>query len=88
MTPLISYLHEDKPATTPFVYDFQEPFRWLVDYTLLRMVLSRAFSWDDFYFTGAALDHVPRQASFSLHPLIEPRSIGVGAFQVVFIKPF
>jgi len=23
-----------------------------VDYTVLRMVLSRTFSWDDFYFTG------------------------------------
>jgi hypothetical protein len=34
------------------VYDFQEPYRWLVDYVVLRMVLSRVFSWDDFYFTG------------------------------------
>lgn len=48
----LGYLHEDKPATTPLVYDFQEPSRWLVDYTVLRMVLSRTFSWDDFYFTG------------------------------------
>jgi len=48
----LGYLHEDQPATTPLVYDFQEPYRWLVDYTVLRMVLSRAFSWDDFYFTG------------------------------------
>jgi CRISPR-associated protein Cas1 len=48
----LGYLHEDKPATTPLVYDFQEPYRWLVDYTVLRMVLSRTFKWDDFYFTG------------------------------------
>ena len=48
----LGYLHEDKPATTPLVYDFQEPYRWLVDCTVLRMVLPRAFSWDDFYFTG------------------------------------
>jgi len=48
----LGYLHEDKPATTPLVYDFQEPYRWLVDYTVLRMVLSRTFTWDDFYFTG------------------------------------
>ena len=34
------------------MYDFQEPYRWVVDYVVLRMVLSRAFSWDDFYFTG------------------------------------
>ena len=48
----LGYLHEDQPATTPLVYDFQEPYRWLVDYVVLRMVLSRVFSWDDFYFTG------------------------------------
>jgi CRISPR-associated protein Cas1 len=48
----LGYLHEDKPATTPLVYDFQEPFRWLADYTVLRMVLSRNVSWDDFYFSG------------------------------------
>lgn len=48
----LGYLHEDQPATTPLVYDFQEPYRWLVDYSVLRTVLSRAFSWDDFYFTG------------------------------------
>jgi CRISPR-associated protein Cas1 len=48
----LGYLHEDQPATAPLVYDFQEPYRWLVDYVVLRMVLSRVFSWDDFYFTG------------------------------------
>jgi CRISPR-associated protein Cas1 len=48
----LGFLHEDKAATAPLVYDFQEPYRWLVDYTVLRMVLSRTFSWDDFYFTG------------------------------------
>jgi CRISPR-associated protein Cas1 len=35
----LGFVHEDKPATTPLVYDFQEPYRWLVDYTVLRMVL-------------------------------------------------
>jgi CRISPR-associated protein Cas1 len=33
------------------LYDLQEPYRWLVDFTVLRMVLSRTFSWDDFYFS-------------------------------------
>jgi CRISPR-associated protein Cas1 len=48
----LGYLHEDKPATMPLVYDLQEPYRWLVDYTVLTMILSRTFSWDDFYFTA------------------------------------
>jgi len=49
----LGFLHDShaKPAATPLVYDFEEPYRWLVDYTVLRMVLSRVFSWDDFYFT-------------------------------------
>ena len=52
LDPSLGYLHEDKPATTPLVYDLQEPYRWLVDLTVLRMVLSRTFSWKDFYFSG------------------------------------
>jgi len=48
----VGFLHEDKPATTPLVYDFQEPFRWLIDYAVLGMVECKAFGWDDFYFTG------------------------------------
>jgi len=41
-----------KPATTSLIYDFEEPYRWIVDYTVLRMVLSGAFSWDDFFFAS------------------------------------
>jgi CRISPR-associated protein Cas1 len=41
-----------KPATAPLIYDFEEPYRWLVDYTVLRMILSDTFSWDDFHFAG------------------------------------
>ena len=26
---LLGFLHEDKAVTTPLVYDFQEPYRWL-----------------------------------------------------------
>jgi len=48
----VGFLHEDKVATTPLVYDFQEPFRWLIDYAVLQLVESKAFSWDDFYFSG------------------------------------
>jgi len=52
--PPVGYIHEFSNYQTKqsLVYDFQEPYRWLVDFVVLRMVLSRAFSWDDFYFTG------------------------------------
>src|SRR5208282_4801659 len=48
----LGYLHEDKPATTPLVFDFEEPFRFLVDLAVLEMVESKMFSWNDFYFTA------------------------------------
>jgi len=46
----VGFIHEDKPSTTPLVYDLQEPFRWLVDFTVLNMIQSKMFSWNDFYF--------------------------------------
>jgi len=49
----VGFLHEDKPATTPLVYDFQEPFRRLVDVTVLGLVESRAFTWGDFYWSDS-----------------------------------
>jgi CRISPR-associated protein Cas1 len=52
LDPSLGFLHEDKQSTTPLVYDFQEPFRWLVDITVLRLIESRTFSQDDFYFTA------------------------------------
>jgi len=49
----VGFLHESlKPATASLIYDFEEPYRWLVDYTVLRMILSDTFSWDDFRFAG------------------------------------
>lgn len=48
----LGFLHEDMPSTTPLVYDLQEPFRWLIDFTVLSMIESKMFSWDDFYFTA------------------------------------
>ena len=47
----VGFLHEDKAATTPLVYDFQEPFRWLIDFAVLNMVESKAFTWKDFYYS-------------------------------------
>jgi len=54
LEPSVGFLHEPSSYQTKqsLVYDLQEPYRWLVDHVVLRMVLSRAFSWDDFYFTG------------------------------------
>jgi CRISPR-associated protein Cas1 len=48
----LGFLHEHQPATPPLVYDFEEPYRWLVDHTVLKIILERRFSWDDFCFSG------------------------------------
>jgi CRISPR-associated protein Cas1 len=48
----LRFLHEHQPATPPLVYDFDEPYRWLVDHTVLKIILERRFSWDDFCFSG------------------------------------
>jgi len=48
----LGFLHEDKPAASPLVYDFEEPFRWLVDLTVLRLIEAGAFTRNDFYFTA------------------------------------
>jgi CRISPR-associated protein Cas1 len=54
LEPSVGFLHETSVYQTKqsLVYDLQEPFRWLVDHAVLRMVLSRTLSWDDFYLTG------------------------------------
>jgi hypothetical protein len=49
----VGFLHDSlKAATASLIYDFEEPYRWLVDYTVLKMALTRMFSWDDFRFSG------------------------------------
>jgi len=66
----LGYLHEDKPATTPLLYDLQEPYRFLVDYVVLKMVLSRTFSWNDFYFTS-------HNFQLRIKPLLLDRYLGL-----------
>lgn len=48
----LGFVHEDKPSTTPLIFDLEEPYRFLVDLTVLDMIESGMYSWDDFYFTA------------------------------------
>ncbi len=38
LDPYIVFLHEVKATKEPLIYDFQEPFRWLVDYTIIQII--------------------------------------------------
>ncbi len=50
----IGFLHDysDYQTKQSLVYDLQEPFRWLVDVTVLKAVESGALDLKDFYFLG------------------------------------
>jgi len=48
LDPSIGYLHTSRPGRLALVYDLMEPFRPLVDRTVLRFVLTQHFTSKDF----------------------------------------
>lgn len=51
LEPSIGFVHEHEDANA-LVYDFMEPWRWLVDITVLDAFTSKLLGIEDFYFTG------------------------------------
>jgi CRISPR-associated protein Cas1 len=49
LEPTMGFLHEARQTKHPLVYDLQEPFRWLIDATIIESLESREFSRKDFY---------------------------------------
>ena len=49
LEPTIGFLHEARQTKHPLVYDLQEPFRWLVDTTIIESLECRRFGRKDFY---------------------------------------
>lgn len=47
----IGFVHEIRQGKSPLVYDLQEPFRFLVDYTVFTALENKMFSNKDFYRT-------------------------------------
>ena len=45
----IGFLHEARQTKYPLVYDFQEPYRWLVDTAVISCLESSHFGRKDFY---------------------------------------
>jgi CRISPR-associated protein Cas1 len=48
LDPHVGFLHEMNPSKAPLVYDFQEPFRWIVDVTVLSALEKEIFTKKDF----------------------------------------
>src|SRR5437879_2331357 len=38
LDPTIGFLHEIAPTKTPLVYDIQELFRWIIDYSVIQLL--------------------------------------------------
>lgn len=48
LDPYIGFLHETRVTKEPLVYDMQEPFRWLVDLTIIQALENKIFNKKDF----------------------------------------
>ena len=51
LEPSIGFLHEIAQPKYPLVYDLQEPFRWIIDKTIISCVENEKFSRKDFFMT-------------------------------------
>jgi CRISPR-associated protein Cas1 len=48
LDPYVGFMHEINPAKAPLIYDFQEPFRWIVDVAVISGLDKRIFNKRDF----------------------------------------
>jgi CRISPR-associated protein Cas1 len=49
LEPTVGFLHETRQTRSPLVYDLQDPYRWLVDMTVVSCLESGRFGKNDFY---------------------------------------
>jgi len=49
LEPTVGFLHEARQTKYPLVYDLQEPYRWIVDATVISCLESEWFGKRDFY---------------------------------------
>ena len=54
LEPAVGFLHDfsDYQTKQSLAYDLQEPFRWLVDLSVIQAFESQTLGLHDFYFTG------------------------------------
>jgi CRISPR-associated protein Cas1 len=49
LEPTVGFLHEARQTKYPLVYDLQEPYRWLIDTTVISCLENGQFGKKDFY---------------------------------------
>ena len=49
LEPTVGFLHETRQTKYPLVYDLQEPYRWLIDTTVISCLEGGRFAKKDFY---------------------------------------
>jgi len=68
LDPYIGFLHETRVTKEPLVYDLQEPFRWLVDITIIQALENNRFHKKDFIRTE---DYIIRLRPTGVKILVE-----------------
>jgi len=68
LEPSIGFLHEIAQPKYPLVYDLQEPFRWIIDKTILSCIENDTFSKRDFFLTD---NYVLRLLPSSIKKLLQ-----------------
>ncbi len=51
LEPYIGFIHKTYTNKAPLIYDLQEPFRWIVELGILKLVLDRKIKKSDFMIT-------------------------------------
>jgi CRISPR-associated protein Cas1 len=68
LDPYIGFLHETRPMKEPLVYDLQEPFRWIIDMTIIQALEKKKFHKKDFIRTE---DYIIRLRPDAVSKLID-----------------
>jgi CRISPR-associated protein Cas1 len=66
LEPSVGFLHETAASKLPLVYDLQEPFRWLVDLSVVETIAGRQFDRSKDFITTE-----------NFHVRLRPRAIGL-----------
>ena len=52
LEPYIGFLHKTYTNKAPLIYDLQEPFRWIIELGILKLILNKLFKKSDFMTTN------------------------------------
>ncbi len=80
LEPGIGFMHEMAPGSAPLIYDLQEPFRWLVNVTIIEALERNDFGKKDFILTDNYNIRLKPEATKRLVALMESRFTSKAAY--------